>query len=1215
MLLGGCGAGLITGIAASDGGGGSGEVTAPELSVAPVLPLVPPAGESRSVVVTNAQLAGAARLEVRLEALSVVVPQREPSASAQGSSTLITFVLDTAPIVAAVGDPTQADVPGALSVWVDGRQVAAPVPVELARQPRESLVLPPGESQRLLSPLGERVAIRVDGLRSTTPGELQVLVTTPDPDVVAIGGEPATITRLATEIAFEPPNGSAPVVSAFVPGSTFPVGAEIVVRDFVAGQSTTVDNAYYRPDVVLALPSQGPTTGGTLVTLIGTALVPHDFTAGTAPAPFDFDAVRLSFSKGGRVTNLAPVDFRVGESDSDRLVFTMPPSPDGRPDQVDIVLRVDLGAATATVTASRVFLFANPDPFFGPRGAVLDQAPVAVSPIKLDNAPSTTEAPDFAVLTDRGGVGFLQLLLAQQNGMFQPFAAARQIGDHEVAAERGPRDLCVGDFDGDAIPDLFIVNEGATTALHHVVLGQERPLPPLGVVHRIAASPGSYRARVADFDGDQLPDVLLVPGPNAPAGLRPHVLLARPLGPGQPAFAPPVVVPVRDLPYEAFEVADLDGDGPLDVAVVSGTELRLDVAYGNGDGTFAPAVPLDFSIAGYTPDPESAAVGLHACRDGARQSLGLVLAGLLSSFGNGPTKPTITLLRQNAPRVYDPPVQPPVGPDPSTTPPVEPIGMSMASNLDAAGPIELVVAMRDDPQLISLGMLQLGPDRFEPVGSSIEGGVLTSAEAPLQIRALAFDTAFPATQPSGEAKAVFIVHEVVVDGVREKRLSTRLVATAQPGQPLLLPPDAGGEVGFGIERVVAGDFGEISVAGSGAVRDLALTRAPGMGNDEEIVLVVNDGFGGFPEIGSRMAYGGLLPSSVTLVPAPAGVVDGLAFCARDTSLGFWQNDPAGPAVQTPDAVTTPLRAVLPSPWNALDVDGGTTAQVADVDGDGVDDLVVLLSFAVAAPGPGDSYLALLRGRPAAPPGEFPFVLPTTLTPVHGNASSFAIGDFVSASGTPVLELAVAIPVGTTPNALDGNHVRFFRYAPGATAADDRFVPSAAAGGPQALLAGSGPTRLAAADLDRDGSVDLLVACRGDSTLRLFRNTGAAGAGGEVAVDAFVEGLSSPELLAVGEPTLLQLADVNGDGNLDAVAFVEFTSAVTGLRSTSIGTYLSSGAGDFDGPRFASATRTGDRDARLFGDLGDWNRDRVPDLLLGWSAIGNQNLRVLFGGTR
>lgn len=1206
FLLSGCGAGLITGLASSQGGGST-AVRPPELTTIFELPLVPTENTTRTVLVANSVIPAGARLRVQIEARGVTVAQRSPTVSVQGGSTSVTFTMDTAAIVSRIVDPSSADIDGRLSVWVDDREVAPSVPILLVRQLAASLVVGPTGSERFVSPLGQLVTVRVRGLRHAIATNLQMLVRTRDPSQVVEPGTVAPrILRVCSGLSLAPGDVPGEVkVSAVVPGNSFPDRIDLFLRDTVSGESTFETNLYYRPEIALALPRQGSTTGGNLVTLIGSALVPYDF-GGPGPAPLSFDAVHILLRKGGRLTTLPVEDFRAADSGLDRLVFAMPSSPDGRPGQVDIVLRVELDGSVAEVVSSGQFLFANPDPFFGPRGAVLQQLPVAVVPIGLDGAPGGDDAPDFAVLTDEGGVGFLQLLLAQENGMFQRFGARRQIGNNEVPAERTPRDLCTGDFDGDGVPDLFIANEGAAVAVHHLVLGQSKPQPPLGAVHAILGDPGTYRCRSADFDGDGLADVLLVPGPGAPAGQLPQVRLARPLGIGQPAFAAAILVPVRSVPYEATEVADLDGDGFLDIAFVSGRLLALDIAWGRGDGTFAPATQLDFTIPNYTPDDDSPAVGLHACRNGTLQSLALVISGLASvPPGTGPTPPLIAVLHQSTPRGF----QAPQAADVQVSP-TDPLGVSLAADLDQANSIELAVGVRGVPTVASVGLLRLVGSGFQP----IVGGVETGAELPRNIRAMHFGRAFPATPLSGEAKAVFVVHESLVDNQIERRLSTRLLIADAPTQSLtLLPPDAGAAWDRDVEGIVGGNFRPISVADAGSVRDLALGRANG------IDLLENDGFGGFPRPVGSMDAPGLLGPTMQLVPAPAGQFDSIAFFDASSRIGIWRPDPLASSSQIPNSRSGELRLHSPNPLlRTATLSDASRLRVADVDGDLVPDLVALLTFVLPSQSEGTAMLAILRGKPDPQPNEFPFFEPLVLTPVHGNATSFAVGDFAAAGAGLVrrLELALAVPVGTTVGNIDGDHVRFYRYVPGSLPEMDHFEDSAIPGGSQVLLAGSGPTRLAAADFDGDGLVDLLVACANDGTLRLFRNTApVTGTQGQVAVDEFVESLSSPRQLSSGEPRTLRLGDVNGDGSIDVIVVVERVTG--GQRSTSVSYYLSTEPGVFGDPRAVSPSRLGDRNAELVLDQGDWNRDGLLDLFLAWNThgTGDRNVRVLFGGSR
>ncbi len=1223
--LAGCGAGLITGVASSSSGGSqSGGARAPELSlITPVLPLVPQAGRTARLLVSDADLSMDAAVQVDLVAEGVTMRQPIASVDAQNGATTITVELETAALLTQI-DPTAADVSAQFVVSATGGPVADPVGALLVRQPTLQLVTPAASSELRLSPLGDYVTMTVDGLLATDPSEVEVVVSTRDPQA-SVAGE--RIVRFATDVSFAPSVNGLPTVTALLPGNDFPDEVELQVRDQVAGVSTIAGNAIYGPRIEFALPAQGPTTGGSLVTLIGTALVPYDFS--TTPAQLDFEGVSLCFMKGGRMTELEPQDFRAAESGSDRLVFIMPPSPDGRPGRVTIKLRIDgvrPGGApfVANFDADQEFLFANPDPFFGPRGAVLDRTPVAVAPIQLDNAPAKDAAPDFAILTEQGGVAFVQILLALQNGMFQPFATPRQVGDHQLALQRNPKDLLVGDFNHDNIPDLFVVNEGIGDAEHLVICGQARPDPPLGSVLAIPAQSGSTSGRAADFDGDGFLDVLLVPGPNAPAGALPQVLFSTGASTA-PLFAPPVDLQVRAFDYEAYEVADLDGDMLLDVALCSGAEMKLDVAFGMAGRGFTPGAQSNLVIPGYSPSVDSPAVGLHSCRNGARPSLGLVLSGMTAQSA---TRPTVAVLPQalvGGTWSFDSPA-----PQEVYVPPVEPIGRSLAADLDSvatfgSGQIELVLAIRGEPTSVALGLVQFDGVRFVPLLGSIVGGTALLAEAPVQITDLVFDVAFPAAGVSQPQKdAVFLVHEVDVDGVRERRLSTRLVDVPQPNAPILLPPDGGASLSFPIEALVAGRYSLSPVGLASEVEDLALASRQIPGLQAGVQIVLNDGFGGIPRLGSALAAPGLLPRSLVGVPyqqtgvSLAGDFDHLAFCNEDSSMGFWAPDPFGPSVQSPTSASGQLRDAIGAPFSGLSLDDDTCVEVGDVDGDGVADIVALLSFDLPASGPSDSQLALLRGKATPSPAEFPFYEPVAFAPVLGTAKSFVLGDFApEPEGTPTrLELAVAVPEGSGPGAIDGNHVRFLRYQPGSTPAEDQFVPSFAAPGAEVLLAGSEPCNVVAGDFDRDGRVDLLIACRGDDTMRLFRNTVVPGGPAfEVDVGAFVEGLASPYVLDPGTPVSLQLSDVNGDGNQDAVVVVEQLVA-PGERQTSVATYLSTGTGSFEAARFVSRKRAGSFNASLKSQLGDWNRDGVPDLLLGWDVSAPAvNLRVLFGGTR
>jgi hypothetical protein len=257
--------------------------------------------------------------------------------SGQGASTVVGFQLRTAPITQVVG--STVDVAAQIAVLADGREVAAPLAVTLLAQP--SVRLFDGEPLYLSPNGGQIVRLACKNLRSADASGLAVSVVTADASAVG-----ATVTRPCLRPTFQSPSiadlsllqPGERLVTAEAPGNTFAGSAAFFVDDAISGRSAQVVDAYYQPDVQLALPAQGSTRGGTKVTLIGRALLA--LTATGAPGAPDLDGVQIQLRKGDRIVDLDPAAIVRAESALDRIAFFMPPSPDGRPGDVGIALRV-----------------------------------------------------------------------------------------------------------------------------------------------------------------------------------------------------------------------------------------------------------------------------------------------------------------------------------------------------------------------------------------------------------------------------------------------------------------------------------------------------------------------------------------------------------------------------------------------------------------------------------------------------------------------------------------------------------------------------------------------------------------------------------------------------------------------------------------------------------------------------------------------------------
>ena len=147
----------------------------------------------------------------------------------------------------------------------------------------------------------------------------------------------------------------------------------------------------------------------------------------------------------------------------------------------------------------------------------------------------------------------------------------------------GALSVAAGDLDGDGYADIVaqVSGPGGRPPYLGVFFGHGDGTfePPAFVPTESDAS----RLVIADLNGDGVNDVVGVWSWLAMGGTPAASVV---LGLGGRAFAAPVAYPI-DRDSNDVIVADLDGDGALDLAVSCGT-ANVGVLRGRGDGTFGP---------------------------------------------------------------------------------------------------------------------------------------------------------------------------------------------------------------------------------------------------------------------------------------------------------------------------------------------------------------------------------------------------------------------------------------------------------------------------------------------------------------------------------------------------------------------------------------------------------------------------------------------------
>jgi hypothetical protein len=200
---------------------------------------------------------------------------------------------------------------------------------------------------------------------------------------------------------------------------------------------------------------------------------------------------------------------------------------------------------------------------------------------------------DLAVGSSNAGT--VMILMGKGDGTFSAGGSVATGGTFQSFA--------VGDFNGDGIPDLAVLNTTADMVFLFLGNGDGTFTPSSSATSATGSNPVS--ATVGDFNGDGILDLAVVNECGSDPSCKSDGTLTILLGNGNGTFTT-AASPAVGLEPASIAMGDFNGDGIQDLAVAYYDGSAVSVLLGKGNGTFAPSsdsstghqVPGSFIAAG-----------------------------------------------------------------------------------------------------------------------------------------------------------------------------------------------------------------------------------------------------------------------------------------------------------------------------------------------------------------------------------------------------------------------------------------------------------------------------------------------------------------------------------------------------------------------------------------------------------------------------------------